>query len=104
MARLRTNCPTCGVIEVPLERVRLERDRRQGLTTYSVHCIQCDDWRLWVADNHTLAVLLEAGLRPVELQPTATPLTYDDLLDLHAALEQPDWFERFTRQSSHQRH
>ncbi|HEX9889969.1 MAG TPA: hypothetical protein VGA69_10855 [Nitriliruptorales bacterium] len=30
----------------------------------------------------------------LEARPTGPALTYDDLLDLHLLLEQPDWFEQ----------
>ena len=111
MTHLQAHCPFCGY-EGPLSPsdVLLLSQDDSPRTRVRFRCMACDH-RVSVVVNHRIASILEAnGARRVaegypahemrEAPRPDPPFTYDDLLDLHLLLEQPDWFERFLESGS----
>jgi predicted RNA-binding Zn-ribbon protein involved in translation (DUF1610 family) len=115
MTRIRAICPRCGEVELRPSDLLLRRvlDGDGTVTEASTYRFSCPDCACLVekpADGR-LAALLTTGGVPVEDVATAPrarllvtlhpempgegpPLTCDDLLDLHLALEDPSWFDQ----------
>lgn len=114
MTRIRATCPTCGEVELLAADLVLHRvldadgDVRQG-TCYRFSCPGCAVVVEKAADEHVAELLVSGGVptedrhdepprRPRPLHPEmpsgGPPLTLDDLLDLHLALEDPAWFDQ----------
>lgn len=114
MTRIRATCPSCGEVELRptdlvLHRV-LDADGDVGPgTCYRFSCPECATVVDKPADERVADLLVSGGVptedrpseprrrsRPVhpELPADGPPLTVDDLLDLHLALEDPSWFAR----------
>lgn len=111
MTRIRTTCPTCGEVELRPDEVVLRRMLTGSgeVTDGASYRFSCPDCAVLVekpADGRVVELLTTGGV-PTEDVPPARPLpphperpssgpafTRDDLLDLHLALEQPDWLAR----------
>lgn len=112
MTRIRASCPSCGEVDLRPDDVVLHLVRApDGLVTdgseYRFRCPDCEDIVAKPADERIAqllttggVVIAEAGraLPPhPEFPPDGPRLTHDDLLDLHLALEQRDWFTDLQR-------
>ena len=100
MATIRATCPTCADVVLTTGElcVQVCCDTNQG--SYSFRCPSC---RLAVskqAEPRIVDLLVSSGVRlrlwrlPAELlEPKqGGAFIWDDVLDLHDLLEQPDWF------------
>lgn len=114
MTRIRATCPTCGEVDLRPDDVVLHRvvDGRGALlagTCYRFSCPDCASVVEKPADDRVAGLLTSGGVptedtvagparlpRPLhpELPPDGPPLSLDDLLDLHLALADEQWFER----------
>ncbi|MEX1165011.1 MAG: hypothetical protein WEB03_15680 [Nitriliruptor sp.] len=114
MTRIRATCPSCGEVElrpgdVVLRRVTDEIGEVSSGSCYRFSCPDCTELVEKPADERIVSLLATGGV-PVEdvgpdtdlddrpRHPEAAvggpPLSHDDLLDLHFALEDPRWFDR----------
>lgn len=112
MTRIRATCPSCGEVELRPDDVVLRRvltddgDVADG-SSYRFSCPDCDVLIEKPADDRVASLLTTGGV-PTEDVPALRPLPphpetprggaalgYDDLLDLHLALRDPAWFDRF---------
>jgi hypothetical protein len=112
VATVRATCPTCGDVEFGSDRVQIQTCVSTGVTGYSFQCPSC---RLIVSKGaaaRVVAALQSVGVPllrwslPAELsEPKAgPPISHDDLLSFHLALEGDDWQQELaglppTRQS-----
>lgn len=102
MTRIRAACPTCGDVDLDPEQVRLRRELGGGdaaAASYRFRCPACAHEVVKEADARVVSLLATGGVT-VEDVPTlarsgAPAFTVDDVLDLHLALREPDWFDRF---------
>jgi hypothetical protein len=96
MTAIRTVCPIDGTIEVTDLDVVLTVAEVPSTASYEFVCPACRDTVVKPADQHTVRLLLSAGVRtragqlprdPAEQSRLQPPLTSDDLLDLMLALQ-----------------
>jgi predicted RNA-binding Zn-ribbon protein involved in translation (DUF1610 family) len=110
MTRVRATCPSCGEMDLPASEVVLRRScdvdgRVLADSSYRFRCPGCADVVEKPADERVVDLLITGGV-PIEdvgavrrgLHPEmpddGPAFTLDDLLDLHIALAEPDWFDR----------
>ena len=104
MATIRASCPTCGDVELTSADVQVLVCKTTNAGSYAFRCPDC---RLAVAkpaEARVVDVLVSSGVRlstwdlPAELDEphSGAPITYDDLLEFHFALQQQGWFDRLT--------
>jgi hypothetical protein len=97
MATIRASCDTCGDVEFPTTDVRVHAPEDGGAGTYAFLCPTCALTVVRTAERPVMDLLIAAGVafttwrRPAELverdaQPSAGPLTHNDLLSFHEAL------------------
>jgi hypothetical protein len=90
--------------------VRVCSDDDSG--AYSFRCPGCDAPVAKPASAHIVELLVSSGVRlemwrrPAELLENhgGAPLTPDDLLDFHVALERPDWLDELVPADRRSRH
>jgi hypothetical protein len=90
--------------------VRVCSDDDSG--AYSFRCPGCDAPVAKPASSHIVELLVSSGVRlemwrrPAELLENhgGAPLTPDDLLDFHVALERPDWLDELVPADRRSRH
>lgn len=100
--RIRAACPECGEVELVAPDIGLKVSTRGSRSFYTFMCPDCRVLIAKPADERIVRLLLSGGVQaefwdpPAELlEPrTGPPISYDDLLDLHLALERPDFWER----------
>lgn len=99
MTTIRATCATCGDVEVDGDGVRLHVCDSTTAAAYSFRCPVC---RMIVnkrAGERVIAALTGAGISvlhwtlPPELDEPklGPPISHDDLLTFHLALESDDW-------------
>lgn len=111
MTRIRATCPSCGEVELRPADVLLRRvmDADGDLTDASCYRFSCPDCAELVekpADERIVDLLTTGGVPVEDVRPASdrrprhpeapdggAPLTADDLLDFHLALQTPDWFD-----------
>jgi hypothetical protein len=104
VATIRASCPTCGDVELTSADVRVLVCTTTNEGSYAFRCPDC---RLAVAkpaEARVVDVLVSSGVclstweLPAELEEahTGAPISYDDLLEFHFALQQEGWFDRLT--------
>ena len=107
MATIRTNCPTCGQVDLPAEEISLEVAAGGDRGRYAFTCPDCRTDITRAADGKAVSLLLAAGATsdaaapepttvslPAEDQnpcPDAPAFTMDDLIDLHFLLQDETW-------------
>ncbi len=99
MVTVRATCPTCGDVEVAIADVGLQVCVTTSTASYSFVCPECLLIVSKGANDRVLRALSEAGATttvwsmPAELaEPKlGPPITHDDLLAFHLALEEGDW-------------
>lgn len=105
MTTIRATCPGCGDVELAPESIDLQWCSHVPASFFRFACPRCGTLVLRPADARIAQLLISAGVRPVlwhlpkELleEHDGPPLTIDDVLDLHSALERDDWFEELRR-------
>lgn len=103
MTTIKASCPMCGTVEVTQHDIDLRVCDQAALSYYAFVCPGCRDEVRKPADEHVVSLLMSGGVEahrwkvPAEALETHTgpALTYDDLLDLHQALDDADVIERF---------
>ena len=89
---IRTTCPACGEVDLRPEEIRLEVPQDVTDGEYGFRCPACAQDVSKEADATIVALLVSAGVR--QTVPLG-PLSLDDMIELHFALEAPDAAERF---------
>ena len=112
MTRIRASCPSCGEVDLRPDDVVLHVVRApDGLVSdgsqYRFQCPSCEDVVAKPADERIAQLLATGGVAVAETDADLPPhpefppegpcFTHDDLLDLHLALDQPDWFADLLR-------
>jgi hypothetical protein len=105
MSPLRTTCNYCGEVThvAPTEIFLALHSGTPISGHYAYTCPQCLRTGVHAADPDVTAMLLAAGVRPVEVgaapirHPEAPPpgpgFTHDDVLGLHLLLDTDTWFD-----------
>lgn len=101
IAIVRATCPTCGDVELTVDRVQVQHCMSTSVSTYSFQCPECGFIVNKEAADSVVESLTTAGSRlitwslPAELsEPKLGPrITHDDLLEFHLALEGDRWSE-----------
>jgi hypothetical protein len=101
MTTIRATCPTCGEVGLTPDDIDLRVDDGGEESFYAFDCPACYENVRKPADERIVQLLLSGGVekRVVEREVAPEPrfpypaLTYDDLLDFHALLENEGWFE-----------
>lgn len=106
MTSIRTNCPRCGEVEMEASLVLLTVEAGSGEGTYSFVCPVCEELVQKAADHKIVELLRTAGVEtavaaadvarakashPSRAPSALPPLTLDDLIDFHFALQRDDW-------------
>lgn len=104
MATIRASCPTCGDVELTSRDVTVQvcSSTRQG--SYAFQCPACEMAVSKPAEQRIVDLLVSSGVRlmvwelPAEMdeRKEGPPISYDDLLEFHYALQQDGWFDRLT--------
>ncbi len=94
---VRASCPTCGDIEVRAGEVTVRCCAETMQNTYRFRCPICSSWTVKDAGPSVVVLLLRAGAQaeswrlPLELHErpdcTVEPISDDDLIDFHEAVE-----------------
>jgi hypothetical protein len=98
---LRVQCPDCSVVRVPADQVTLRNCVDDGRWDYWFLCPQCGrrsagESTSWLAvEAFAAGAALEVWHLPDELrEPHDGPiLSLVDLVELHPALSEPNWYE-----------
>jgi hypothetical protein len=111
MTTIRTNCPTCGEVDMGTSAISLRLSGDGGQAAYAFTCPECRIQVSKHANRKTVALLVAAGVEvrrlhataeideplaeeiPVEDRspiPDAPALTIDDLIAFHFELEDDD--------------
>lgn len=99
MTTIKASCPSCGDVELTPRQVRLVVCNVPGRSFYSFTCHTCcDDIRKPASEDvvtllRSGGVVAERYVMPAEALEShdGAPLTHDELLDFHVALQQIDW-------------
>jgi uncharacterized Zn finger protein len=99
---IRASCPTCGDVEFTAEAVTVRVCAADNAGSYAFRCPECEMAVAKPADQRVVDLLLAAGARaemwdlPAELGELheGPPITYDDILEFHYAIQQDGWFDR----------
>lgn len=125
--RIQTRCPDCGKVRIRPQEALLTvfvtaSGVPSGMAVYGFDCPSCGCGVTAGADRATTALLIRAGMpvaverdprdrhpsvagarlaaqRHPERPPDGPPLTRDDLLDFHLALQADGWFEQLTAET-----
>lgn len=108
MTTIKATCPRCGEVELTPDDLELRVCTHAPASYYAFDCPVCKDRIQKPADDRVVQLLISGGVRasvwelPEELSEChdGPVFTFDDLLDFHLLLEQPDWFERLVRVAS----
>jgi len=99
---VRATCPRCGDVEMAPYHLQLRVCSKSEASTYLFTCPRCEEITIKPAsDDRIVTLLTSVGVPtvhwdlPAELDEShdGPALTIDDLIDLHFALERPDWAE-----------
>jgi hypothetical protein len=114
MAEIRTNCPSCGQVDMTADAISLEVERDGESGSYAFTCPDCSAGITKRADRKIVALLLAAGVRPaVEAgshedtapalpvqdrspAPEAPAFTLDDLIAFHFLLDDDAWLSELS--------
>jgi hypothetical protein len=100
MTTIKTKCPTCGEVNMGPAGISLELPTDADHGIYAFICPECQAEVSKPASRKTVALLLAAGVEPVEMDevrmlpfddrspnPSAHAFTPDDLIGFHFLLE-----------------
>jgi hypothetical protein len=104
MTTIRAKCPTCGDVDVAADSITLELHPTGDQGEYSFECSLCESVVTKPASRRTAALLIAAGIDPIETgtvdapgsllpyddlspDPLAPPLSLDDVITFHYLLE-----------------
>ncbi|TMK17845.1 MAG: hypothetical protein E6G68_08220 [Actinobacteria bacterium] len=99
---VKATCNRCGEVELTPQDLQLRVCSTPEASIYHFHCPRCETIVVKpAADGRIVTLLTSVGVPtshwdlPAELHEAhdGPPLTVDDLIDLHFALERPDWAE-----------
>ena len=101
MAIVRATCAACGDVELGIADVQVQVCATNASATYSFQCPACRLITTKEAGERVYGALSAAGCEivmwslPAELheQKLGPPITHDDLLAFHLALEDDGWME-----------
>ena len=102
MATIRASCPTCGDVELTSRDVVVRVCAADNGGSYAFRCPSCRMAVAKQAETKIVDLLVSSGVRlsvwhpPAELleHREGAPISYDDLLEFHYAIQQQGWFER----------
>lgn len=102
MILVEVACQHCGLVRIGIKKFSLYVDPSNGESFFTFVCPSCNSVNKYPADDYIVEVLTFNGVMPhiwertlEMLEPKiGPPLTYDDLLDLHLELSDPNWFEK----------
>jgi len=102
VATIRASCPGCGDVELTSREVMVRVCSADNQGSYVFRCPDCDMAVSKLADSKIVDLLVSSGVRlavwhlPAELAEChrGAPISYDDLLEFHYAIQQDGWFER----------
>ncbi|HVA43701.1 MAG TPA: hypothetical protein VNF50_09465 [Acidimicrobiales bacterium] len=91
---VRTECPTCGTIEIQCATVTVLRRADGDPMDYEFHCPQCaDEVRRPLSPRH-VPVLLENGANLRQIGENGVPITAAEIMVFARMLEEPGLLER----------
>jgi hypothetical protein len=98
---VRVTCPECGIVRVRADRVVLRRCVDDELWSYRARCSSCEVTFIGSTPASLALPAVAAGVglelwslpRP-SARATGSPLRSLDVLELHLALLEPDWFDQ----------
>lgn len=105
MTTIKASCPTCGEVALAAGEIALQVDAAGTDSAYTFRCPACYVSVRKPADGRVVRLLVSAGVRVHALDPgdrrgishpeepaaDLGPLTADDLLEFHEALEGDAW-------------
>jgi hypothetical protein len=102
VATIRASCPTCGDVELTSGDVTVRVCAADNGGSYAFRCPGCELAVSKPADTKIVDLLVSSGVRlsvwhlPAELNECheGAPISYDDLLEFHYAIQKDGWFER----------
>ncbi len=102
VATIRASCPTCGDIELTSRDVTVRVCAADNQGSYAFRCPSCQMAVAKPAEAKIVDLLVSSGVRlavwhlPSELYEShdGAPISYDDLLEFHYAIQQEGWLER----------
>jgi hypothetical protein len=105
--QVRVTCRTCGDQRLSADAVSARVCSEDGSASYHFRCPSCGLLEVrpmassLVGSLQTAGVALTRWSAPAELREAhvGAPLTTNDLIDFHFALESDSWFEELTRGS-----
>lgn len=108
VATIRASCPTCGDVELTSRQVTVRVCATDNQGSYVFRCPDCTMAVVKLADPKIVDLLVSSGVRltvwhlPAELDEPhhGGPITYDDLLEFHYAIQQDGWLERLVSRVS----
>lgn len=95
------DCPDCSTVRVPSTEIVVRWCADDQSCSYRTQCPRCG-FAFVAATSETLAqttigagARVEVWSRPAEVdeRPAGPPIELADLLELHLALAEPDWFD-----------
>jgi predicted RNA-binding Zn-ribbon protein involved in translation (DUF1610 family) len=103
MATIRASCANCGDVQLTTRDVTVRLCVTTSEGEYRFECPTCSDLVVRAAEQRTIDLLVAAGVEmttwtlPAELFEThhGAPISHDDLIDFHAALENEDAIAAF---------
>jgi len=95
-------CPTCAAVELTTPDLRVEVCSNTNQGSYSFRCPRCHMAVAKAAEPRVISLLVSSGVRmhvwhlPAELDEpkVGCPISWNDVLELHDLLLEPDWFEQ----------
>jgi hypothetical protein len=102
MATIRASCPTCGDVELTSRQLLVRVCAADNQGAYVFRCPACAMAVSKEADTKIIDLLVSSGARltvwhpPAELSEShaGPPISYDDLLEFHYAIQQDGWLRR----------
>lgn len=102
MMTIRATCPTCGDVEFGSDELTVRVCTADGTGSYAFRCPECGMAVAKPADAQVIELLTASGAEievwslPAELGELheGAPITCDDILEFHYAIQEDGWFER----------
>lgn len=102
MAIIRASCPRCGDVELASPDMTVRVHNPDGSGSYAFECRRCGEVVVKSAETRTIDLLMASGVRqsldppPAEVSERPNipdPITDDEMIEFHEALQGDDWFE-----------